>query len=138
MGDWQFHKRGCKKPDVAMAKGSGKGKDAGYGAPLESESGEAKSQPLRPKECDSEVVKGEDVGSWYNHRDWKPKDEKKDFIPSQLDAEMSAKAPKTASEWNAAGTWEEKSMLPWWKTKLTSLGALKIDKLAGSSRFLRV
>lgn len=138
--DWQFHKRVCKKPEAATKpdgspqampnvaeKATAQGKDEKSGA-----------APLRPKASDSEVVKGEDVGTWYNHRDWKPQEEKKEFVPQQVTSGASGKVPTSASEWNAAGTWEERSMLPWWKEKLGTLGRLKVDKLGGTSRFLRV
>jgi len=68
-------------------------------------------------------VAGEDVGTWYKHREWKPNEEKKDFKPVQLEAKKDPDEKKkgSGSAWNAAGTWEEKNTMPWWHNKLSQL-----------------
>merc|ERR1712083_1061399 len=77
----------------------------------------------RPKDENEKVVVNDDVGSWYKHRDWKPSDEKKDFAPAKVDADTVKASASTsgASAWNAAGTWEEKNMVPWWHDRLQGL-----------------
>merc|ERR1712232_563230 len=134
--DWQFHKRTCKKPDAAKPKQENAANSSF--APEKRETEEPKKEPMRPKASDSEVVSNEDVGTWYKHREWKPEEPKKDFIPERVASEVTTKAPESASTWNAAGTWEEKSMVPWWRDKLMSLKKLKLEKFGGTSRYLKV
>eukprot|EP00746_Dinoflagellata_sp_MGD_P165767 gnl/MRDRNA2_/MRDRNA2_95236_c0_seq1.p1 gnl/MRDRNA2_/MRDRNA2_95236_c0~~gnl/MRDRNA2_/MRDRNA2_95236_c0_seq1.p1 ORF type:complete len:396 (+),score=107.34 gnl/MRDRNA2_/MRDRNA2_95236_c0_seq1:53-1240(+) len=132
--DWKFHKRICKKPEPK----------AGYPSPKQ-ESASSQSAateaavPARPKdENQTEVVAGEDMGKWYNHREYKPKEEKKDFTPERLDREVGNADPKKGSQWNTAGTWEEKNMVSWWQDKLKALGAFRIEGFAGTSKILKV
>jgi len=128
--DWRFHKRICAKPSAtAQAPGAanagGQAKDAGARPVAKAPEGSA--QPARPKESESVVVNNEDVGTWYKHREWKPQEERKDFVPPKLEEgakaaqESSAASKKAGSAWNAAGTWEEKDMLPWWQDRLQRL-----------------
>lgn len=128
--DWQYHKRICKKPtepELSKSKKDEAAPVASQAPPVD----RTASEPLRPKAADKEVVTNEDVGSWYKHREWKPGEEKKDFQPERVDQEVGSQAPQTASKWNAAGTWEEKSMLPWWTEALQRLKSLKADSFAG-------
>jgi len=126
--DWQFHKRICKKPDAPQKSST---------ANSEKNEEQQNQEPVRPKASESMKIENEDVGKHYNHRDWKPSEPKKDFVPTKVDS-VESKATGSASEWNAAGTWEEKTMLPWWRNKLRSLMSFKLDKFGGTSRFLRV
>jgi len=127
--DWQFHKRNCKRPAPQPTPDQ----------PQPVEKG-TKSEPLRPKASDSEVV-NEDVGTWYLHRDWKPQDEKKEFAPEKVETpqESTSSGKKKRSAWNSAGTWEERSMLPWWQEKLVAaIKDISLESFAGTSRMLGV
>lgn len=124
--DWQFHKRTCKKLAVLPKA------ESGLPSRPPALDGEQPGPTLaRPQGPEKEVVAGEDLGTWYSHRQWRPSEERKEFRPEQVDAEVASRAPETASAWNAAGTWEEKSMLPWWTERLRSLKALAVDSFAG-------
>jgi len=141
--DWRFHKRICKKaeeseslaPQGKAAEGAGKpSSQTAVDRPSREEpvqegnSGSASAT----KTSDKVVVNDEDVGTWYTHRNWKPKEEKKEFAPERVSAKVDSKAPDTASAWNAAGTWEEKNMLPWWQEKLQSrVKALTAESTVG-------
>lgn len=155
--DWQYHKRTCKKPQppapAADSAAPGAGTDAPATAAAEKDKASS-SAPARPKADNEKVVEKEDVGNWYKHREWKPDEAPKTFEPSRLDgapASTPASASsggKAASEWNAAGTWEEKNMLPWWRKKLETLfkdlgegGVLqvtKLDKVQGEASIVHV
>jgi len=132
-GDWQFHKRLCKKPVAAEPTPAPRRENVepsagGLSAPS------APAAPFSPKGSEHEVVTGEDVGTWYKHREWQPAEEKKEFRPSQVSAGASSDGPRATagtSVWNKAGTWEEKSMLPWWQERLSSLKGLFVDSFAG-------
>merc|ERR1712218_130053 len=92
--DWQFHKRLCAKEEPA------KPKDPTPPMKPKSEVKKAKEEKV--------VVEDDDVGTWYRHRDWQPK-EKQEFKPVQVQKEnqgATQKAPAAGSAWNAAGTWE--------------------------------
>eukprot|EP00927_Polykrikos_kofoidii_P073900 TRINITY_DN69912_c0_g1_i1.p1 TRINITY_DN69912_c0_g1~~TRINITY_DN69912_c0_g1_i1.p1 ORF type:complete len:460 (-),score=98.59 TRINITY_DN69912_c0_g1_i1:86-1426(-) len=146
--DWQFHKRNCKKPSdgaaatpqaaamsaVATSLAKGEGPEAAAMAAKEAAASLKETPaeaPRRPIGSDREVVANEDVGEYYNHRKWQPQEEKKDFVPKKVDAPVDSKAPQSASSWNAAGTWEEKNMLPWWIEKLQRLKTIALDSFAG-------
>mmetsp|Transcript_26348 Transcript_26348/g.59470 ORF Transcript_26348/g.59470 Transcript_26348/m.59470 type:complete len:426 (+) Transcript_26348:2-1279(+) len=134
--DWRFHKRLCKKPTAPPA--------AAAAEPAE------KAPPMRPKENESMVV-NEDVGTWYKHREWKPEDARKEFAPSKLDSAQGSQAASASSVagsvWNAAGTWEEKAMLPWWQQRIQKLQGLadgealeitKVSPLQGEASIVHV
>lgn len=136
--DWQFHKRNCKKPTPQPKKEEGNVEEATRQITTEAPSAAAAAgtpvagtAPPRPTGPQKEVVEGEDVGTWYSHRNWKPQEEKKEFIPEKVDGAIPSAAPETASVWNAAGTWEEKVMVPWWQKQLEELKATSADSFAG-------
>jgi len=137
--DWQFHKRNCKKPSPAPKTQQDLAQAA---APQNQTAGETPSTSApRPKAPEDRVVESEDVGSWYKHREWKPAEEKKEFTPQQVQSAggaEGAKAPAAGSTWNAAGTWEEKRMLPWWEAQLASLKGISLDPFGGTSMSLTV
>lgn len=130
--DWRFHKRICKAPAEAGAAGA-----AGATAPTSAaastaapsaaggEAATSKGYPARPKAENEKVVVDEDVGKWYKHRDWKPGDAPQECAPQRLATEAAANASGatgvSSSAWNAAGTWEEKNMMPWWRERLEGL-----------------
>lgn len=111
--DWNFHKRNCKKP---LPK---------------AEASNYKPESYRPK-ADEKVVEDDgEVGDWYRHREWRP-EKKVEFKPSKVDAEgATVTKSEGGSAWNAAGTWEERDMLPWWKNRLLGLTGLAVDSFAG-------
>jgi len=139
--DWRFHKRLCKKPEAPAAA-------AAPSAPVEVGSA-ALAAAARPKgENERLVVEGEDVGTWYKHRAWKPQEETQTFTPSKLDEAAAGRekavskggaAGASASKWNAAGTWEERKMLPWWHERLQGLKGLSgTAGVEGESGFLEL
>eukprot|EP00931_Biecheleriopsis_adriatica_P110558 TRINITY_DN84846_c0_g1_i1.p1 TRINITY_DN84846_c0_g1~~TRINITY_DN84846_c0_g1_i1.p1 ORF type:complete len:413 (+),score=123.47 TRINITY_DN84846_c0_g1_i1:31-1269(+) len=140
--DWRFHKRICKKPAAPAVE-----------APAAPEAKATNAEPSeepkskRPtKENESVVVKHEDVGTWYSHRDWKPEEPRKEFQPSKVENVVDT-SQAAGSAWNAAGTWEEKNMIPWWKEHLQGLVSLgdgevmqvdKVDSIAGDASIVHV
>lgn len=122
--DWRFHKRICKKPDAPVEKKE---------TPPVSDN----SSAPRPKEHET-VVEKDDVGTWYKHREWKPQETPQEFTPARaepVEKERAQAGSSAGSSWNAAGTWEEKNMLPWWQERLQKLQGLddgeglQIDKV---------
>merc|ERR1719201_2557572 len=109
-----------------------------------------KSEPMRPKTTD--VVKDDDdeIGDWYRHREWIP-EKKEIFVPTKINADAAGAYPSgelagrgdlkrgSSSAWNAAGTWEDKDMTPWWTQRLPealddfkhggSLGLFEVSKV---------
>jgi hypothetical protein len=127
--DWRFHKRVCKKIEE----------------PKKDEDKAPKSEPMRPKT--TEVVKDDDdeIGDWYRHREWIP-EKKEIFVPTKINADAASAPPSreelkrgSSSAWNAAGTWEDKDMTPWWTERIPealtdfkhggSVGLFQVDKV---------
>mmetsp|Transcript_6531 Transcript_6531/g.16089 ORF Transcript_6531/g.16089 Transcript_6531/m.16089 type:complete len:262 (+) Transcript_6531:56-841(+) len=96
----------------------------------------------------TEVVKDDEDEKieWYRHREWKPAEPKQEFAPSKLDQpvavanDVGTQKKAEASQWNVAGTWEERNMIGWAKAELASLlvgvsadmdgkGLVKVDKI---------
>lgn len=99
------------------------------------DSAPSKSPPLRPQGAQSVVVDdGEEVGDWYRHREWRP-EEKQEFRPARVETEQQSpgKTQTIGSAWNAAGTWEERDMLQWWKKRLLSLQIVDLDEREGAT-----
>jgi hypothetical protein len=113
--DWRYHKRSCKKPEAPRAKSPKRETPA--------------KEPARPKtttvssKAEVEVEDNEDI-TWYRHREWKPTTEpKKEFKPTQIEAEVAASAPvpTEGSVWNAAGTFEDKDVTATAQTMLREI-----------------
>mmetsp|Transcript_35180 Transcript_35180/g.74868 ORF Transcript_35180/g.74868 Transcript_35180/m.74868 type:complete len:332 (+) Transcript_35180:161-1156(+) len=107
--DWQYHKRGCKKPEEPKAPPESK-------PPPSSSSSEKKE--AKAKKAEEKVVDdGDENLTWYRHREWKPTAEpKRDFAPAKIESpadapvKVEAQATTEGSAWNAAGTWEDKDV----------------------------
>lgn len=129
--DWRFHKRICKKPAAPPTEKEDAPAPTATG---EKESAATSSTVTRPKEENEKVMlKNEDVGTWYSHRDWKPEDPQKQSLPEQVaQAAGGSSSATSGSSWNTAGTWEEKNMFPWWQERVEGL------KGAGDSEVLQV
>eukprot|EP00441_Pelagodinium_beii_P023545 CAMPEP_0197659708 /NCGR_PEP_ID=MMETSP1338-20131121/48740_1 /TAXON_ID=43686 ORGANISM="Pelagodinium beii, Strain RCC1491" /NCGR_SAMPLE_ID=MMETSP1338 /ASSEMBLY_ACC=CAM_ASM_000754 /LENGTH=332 /DNA_ID=CAMNT_0043236755 /DNA_START=74 /DNA_END=1072 /DNA_ORIENTATION=+ len=128
-GDWQFHKRNCKKPEEPKAKEPAK-------KPV---SEEAKARREKKREEEKVVDNdNDDIGIWYRHREWKPTVEpKKEFRPVKVEGAVtdpvaaSPSAPAAGSAWNSAGTWEEKDVTEMAKKTLgEKLSAFKETDIA--------
>mmetsp|Transcript_1595 Transcript_1595/g.3124 ORF Transcript_1595/g.3124 Transcript_1595/m.3124 type:complete len:410 (+) Transcript_1595:34-1263(+) len=143
--DWRFHKRLCKKPEKPAAASEPVATSEPVAAPP---SEQKQGSPKRPKEANESInVANEDVGTWYSHRNWKPEEPHKDFIPSKLEGTKEGAEPSAGSAWNAAGTWEEKNMMPWWEKKLQDFAGLsdgevltveKVDGIKGDASIVHV
>lgn len=79
------------------------------------------SQPQRARPS-TDAISSEEVDEWYRHRDWRP-EAKQEYPPTRLQAEKvtDGSSKRAGSEWNAAGTWEEKHMLEWWRRQLHAI-----------------
>lgn len=92
---------------------------------------------MRPQ-GEEKVVENADVGDWYRHREWKPQEDKQEFVPSKLEGKAEGQEGSVGaggpSAWNNAGSWEEKSTLPWWEPKIQEIRGcgevLQIDSVS--------
>merc|ERR1719296_137387 len=135
--DWQFHKRVCKKAEDPKPKEPAQ--DEQKKAEKKAAS-EAKKEDKKRREEDEKITEHDEDLTWYRHREWKPTAEaKKEFTPQAINAQQAAQAAATAkpaegSEWNKAGTWEDKDVTEFaisgLKAKLVDF--LPVDVAGGS------
>lgn len=109
--DWPYHKRGCQKKEepkpketaeqAEQKKAEMKAKDA------------AKKANTKRREEEEKITEDDADLKWYRHREWKP-EEKKEFTPTVVAAAAAApdaeQKKQDGSEWNQAGTWEDKDV----------------------------
>lgn len=112
--DWQYHRRTCSSKSGSSASAtSAKPKPR----PRPKTVDETAQQKKREEEDDDE----DEPLTWYKHRETKLPPSASGPV-KQVAAEASRpKAPSAGSAWNAAGTWEERDVLPWAKEKVTEV-----------------